>query len=385
MKLSDCHNILDLRALAKRRLPSPMFHYLDGGADDEWTMRRNTAAFDDYELMPNCLNDISAIDLSTTLLGRKLAWPVFLSPTGMSRLFHHGAEPAVARAAAAAGTLYTLSTVATTSLEDIAATSDGPKMFQIYIFRDRGLTTELVQRCKAAKYHALCLTVDTPLAGNRERDRRTGMTLPPRFSLGSLWSFGLHPGWSLNLLLHPRVELANVAQRVGSLQTSTTSLIDYVNRQFDRTLSWRDVEWLTAQWNGPFVIKGLQSVADAKHAADVGATAVMVSNHGGRQLDGTPAPVDCIAAIVDAVGNRLEVILDGGVRRGTHVIKALALGAKACSIGRAYLYGLACGGQRGVEHALSLLRSEIERGFALLGCRSVGEVTRAHLIHRRSR
>ena len=360
MSLSRCHNFADLRELAKRRLPAPMFHYIDGGSDDEWSLRRNTAAFDDYELLPNYLRDISAIDLSTTLLGQKLAWPVFLAPTGMSRLFHHEAEPAVARAAQKFGTYYTLSTMGTTRIEDIAAQGSGPWMYQIYILKDRGLTTEFVERCKAAKFQALCLTVDTPLAGNRERDRVTGMTLPPRFTLKSFASFAAHPRWALHLLRNPNFQLANVAHKLATL--GTVSLIDYVNRQFDRTVTWDDVAWLVKQWNGPFVLKGIQSPADAKRAVEVGATAIMISNHGGRQLDATPAPIDCVAPIRDAIGSKLELIVDGGVRRGTHVLKALALGANGCSIGRGYLYGLASGGQVGVEYALELLRSERARG-----------------------
>ena len=377
MRLSRCHNIADLRRMAKQRLPAPMFHYIDGGSDDEWSLRRNTSAFDDYELWPNYLRDISAIDLSTTLLGQKIAWPVFLAPTGMSRLFHHEAELAVARAAQKFGTFYTLSTLGTTRIEEIAAQGAGPWMFQIYILKDRGLTAEFVERCKAAKYHALCLTVDTALAGNRERDRVTGMVLPPRFSLKSVASFAAHPRWALHLLMNPDFRLANVVHRVGNL--GTVSVIDYVNGQFDRTVTWDDVARLVEQWGGPFVLKGIQSPADAKRAVDVGATAVMLSNHGGRQLDASPAPVDCVAPIRDAVGDKLELIVDGGVRRGTHVIKALALGANACSVGRPYLYGLAAGGQKGVEHALGLLRAELERSLALLGCRSIAEIGPDHI------
>ncbi len=377
MSLSRCHNIADLRRVAQSRLPAPMFHYIDGGSDDEWSLRRNTTAFEDYQLWPNYLRDISSIDLSTTLFGQPIKWPVFLAPTGMSRLFHHEAEPAVARAAQKSGTFYTLSTMGTTRIEDIAAQGPGPWMFQIYILKDRALTAEFVARCKAAKFQSLCLTVDTALAGNRERDRRTGMVLPPRFSLRSFASFAAHPRWAYHLLRNPNFQLANVVHRVGDL--GTVSLIDYVNGQFDRTVTWDDVAWLVEQWGGPFVLKGLQTPADAKRAVDVGATAIMISNHGGRQLDAAPAPVDCIAPIRDAIGNRLELIVDGGIRRGTHVLKALALGADACSIGRAYLYGLAAGGQAGVERALTLLRAEVERSLALLGCRRLDELRPEHV------
>ena len=378
--LSRCHNVADLRRRARRRLPAPMFHYLDGGADDEWTLRRNTRAFDDYQLVPEQLVDIRRIDLGTRVFGIDLEWPVFLAPTGMSRLFHHDAEPAVARAAADAGTLYTLSTMGTTSIEDVAATSDGPKMFQIYILRDRGLTGEFVERCRDSGYHALCLTVDAARAGNRERDLRTGMTLPPRFSLASLASFAAHPYWALQLVRHPDFRLANVAHRVDALKGGAMSLIDYLNTQFDRTVGWDDVAWLRERWDGPLCLKGLQSPGDARRAVEVGVDAIMISNHGGRQLEGAPAPVDCLAPIRDAVGGDLELIVDGGIRRGIHVVKALALGANACSIGRAYLYGLGAGGQAGVAHALTLLREEIDRSMALAGCRSIAELTPDRLM-----
>ncbi len=380
--LATCHNIEDLRRLARRRLPTPMFHYIDGGADNEWTLERNTTAFDDYELMPHYLRDVSTIDTTTRLLGLDLKLPFFIAPTGMNRLFHHEAEPAVARAAQSAGMLYTLSTMGTTRIEDIAALGAGPWMYQIYILKDRELTREFVQRCKAAKFHALCLTVDTPLAGNRERDRVTGMILPPRFTARSFASFVSHPRWAFNLLRNPDFQIANVSHRVDVLSKSTVSLIDYVNSQFDRTVTWDDVAWLVREWGGPFVLKGLQSPADAKRAVEVGATAIMISNHGGRQLDGAPAPVDCVGPMRDAVGDALELIVDGGIRRGTHVLKAIALGANACSIGKAYLYGLAAGGQRGVERTIALLKAEVERDLALLGCRSIAELGPQHVRHR---
>lgn len=373
-RLAECNNVADLRRLAHRRLPAPMFHYIDGGADDERSLERSVTAFDDYDLLPRQLRDISRIDTGVTLLGQKLAAPLVLSPTGMSRLFHHEAEPAVARSAQAAGLLYTLSTMGTTRIEDIAAQGTGPWMFQIYVLKDRELTREFVQRCKAAGYHALCLTVDTALAGNRERDRVTGMIMPPRFTLGSFASFASHPAWAMHFLLNPDFQLANVAHRVDVLGKRSISLIDYVNSQFDRTVSWDDVAWLVREWGGPFVIKGLQSPDDARRAAEAGVSAIMISNHGGRQLDGAAAPIDCLPAMRDAVGDRVELIVDGGIRRGTHVIKAMALGANACAIGRPYLYGLAAGGQRGVERALQLLKAEVERGLALLGCRSFAEV-----------
>ena len=351
-----------------------MFHYIDGGADDEWSLRNNTAAFERYELLPSQLRDVSRIDLSTRIMGCDVAMPVFLSPTGMSRLFHHEKEFGASRAAEKFGTFYALSTLGTTSLEDIAGAIATPKMFQIYIFKDRGLTREFVDRCKAAGYQSMCLTVDTPLAGNRERDRVTGMQMPPRFTLKSLASFVRAAGWSWHYLRDGDFSLANVAHRVDALGGGAMGLIDYVNSQFDRTVTWDDAAWIIEQWDGPFLIKGLQSAEDARRAVQAGASGVMISNHGGRQLDGAPAPVDCVRPMRDAVGDALELIVDGGVRRGTHVLKALALGADACSFGRPYLYALAAGGQRGVERMLSLFRDELERDMALLGCASLAEL-----------
>ena len=377
--LSSCHNIDDIRTAAKRRLPAPMFHYIDGGSDDEWTLDRNRAAFSDYRLLPECLNDVSTIDLSTPLFGQRLNLPFFLAPTGMSRLFHHGKELATARAAEAAGTLYSLSTLGTTSLEDIAAAISTPKMFQIYILKDRGLTLEFVHRCKAAGYEALCLTVDMAMAGNRERDLRTGMVMPPRFGLKSLWSFATHPVWSMNLALHPDFKLANVAHRVDALGDGAMGLIDYVNSQFDRTVIWSDVEWLRSQWDGPLILKGVLSPADAMRARDIGADGLMISNHGGRQLDGAPAPIDLVRSIRQTVGEPMDLVVDGGIQRGTDIVKALALGANACSLGKAYLYGLAAGGQAGVTRVLELLETEVIRAMTLLGCAAIADISERHI------
>ncbi len=373
--LDRCKNVEDLRRLAKRRLPAPMFHYIDGGADDETTLRWNTAAFERYELLPRYLRDIADIDTSTTLLGQRIEVPFFLSPTGMSRLFHHEKELAAARAADQFGTFYALSTLGTTSLEEIARNTRSPKMFQVYILKDRELTREFVQRCQAAGFEAMCLTVDVPVAGNREREIEHGMHMPPKFRLSSLLSFVMHPRWTMHYLLKPDFRLANVAHRVDALDEGAMGLIDYVNSQFDRTVTWKEAEWLVGEWGGPMVIKGLQTVADARQAREIGARGIMVSNHGGRQLDTSPAPIDCIAEIADAVGDDVDVICDGGVRRGTHIIKALAMGARAVSFGRPYLYGLAASGLAGVVKALSLMKAELERDMALIGCRSVAEVT----------
>ncbi|TAL02215.1 MAG: alpha-hydroxy-acid oxidizing protein [Rhodospirillaceae bacterium] len=380
MSINRCYNVADFRRLAQRKLPAPMFHYIDGGADDEITMRRNTSAFDELELMPKVLVDVSKVDTRTKVLGTTLEWPVFLSPTGASRMFHHHKEIGVARAAAKSGTLYSLSTVGTTTIEDVAKASSGPKMFQLYVYKDRGLTAEFIARCKAANYTALCLTADTPKPGWRERDYVHGMTMPPKFGLRNLMSFVRALGWSMNYIRDPEFSFANLAHRVPA--RDVMALLTYMNGQFDLSVNWKDFEWLRKQWDGPLLVKGLLSVEDAKRARAAGASGVMISNHGGRQLEGIPASVDCIAPIRDAVGDSLELICDGGIRRGTHVLKALALGANACSIGRPYLYGLAAGGQAGVERLLALLRAEVERGMCLMGATKISDIDLSFLARR---
>jgi L-lactate dehydrogenase (cytochrome) len=379
--LTRAFNIDDLRRLARTRLPLSIFDFLDGGAEDEVSLTLNTAAFDEYHLVPNVLRDVSRIDLSTTLLGQRIEWPVILSPTGSTRLFHCDGELAVARAAKRAGTMYSLSTMSTTNLEDVAKESSAPKIFQLYVFRDRGVTRHLVDRCRAAGYAALCLTVDTPLGGNRERDRVSGMTMPPRFTPRTFAGFVSHPGWTWDAWRRLKFSVANFEGSV-SVPPLGLSAVQYVNGLFDRSVQWADAAWLAGIWGGPFVIKGISSIQDAISAVGAGATAIMVSNHGGRQLDGAAPPIDRIAAIRDAVGDSLQIILDGGVRRGTHVLKAIARGADACAIGRPYLYGLAAAGEQGVDHALTILRSELERDAALLGCARILDITASNIVRR---
>ncbi|MEO0424385.1 MAG: alpha-hydroxy acid oxidase [Pseudomonadota bacterium] len=374
MSIQRCHNIADLRRRAQRRIPAPMFHYIDGGADDEGTMRRNTEAFDDFTLVPRYLVNVEQIDTRRRVLGADLALPLVLAPTGMSCLFHHEGELAVARAAARAGVYYSLSTVATKSIEDVAAVNDGPKMYQLYILRDRGLNREFMTRAREAGYTALCLTVDVPVAGNRERDLRTGMALPPSLGLKGIFDILTSPSWLWGFLRSPGFELANVAHRAEFKEQQGSSVAQYINDQFDPTVTWEDAEQMIAEWGGPFAIKGILSADDAKRAAQIGASAVIVSNHGGRQLDGAPGALDCLREVVDAVGDQVEVILDGGIRRGTHMLKALACGATACMAGRAYLYGLAAGGEAGVTRALDLMAAELQRDMALLGACTLDDV-----------
>lgn len=382
MRVSKCNNIADLRRLAKKRLPAPVFHYLDGGADDELSLRRNTSAFDDYELLPSQLSDVSSIDLRATLFGQAVDWPVMMSPTGASKLFHGAGEPAVIRAAERFGMIYSLSTLGTTTIGDAAAVADIPMMYQVYIFKDRALTAEFLELCKDAGYKAICLTVDTPVAGNRERDLVHGFSANPRSRLRQVFSFVQHPGWLARVLLRKDLEMVNLTRSAAAAQSIAGDVRRYITEQLERSLTWRDVEWLRERWDGPLVIKGVQTVEDCRRAADAGATAVMLSNHGGRQLESAPAPVDCIAAVADALRDRLEIICDGGIRRGNHIVKALALGATACSIGRGYLYGLAAGGQEGAERSLEILHSEFERTMALLGCNAVAKLGSTYIRQR---
>lgn len=377
MKLKQCINIKNLRDMAGRRLPRPIFDFLEGGAEGEWTLQANSRAFDRYPLSTRTLVDISSIDMSTRLLGQDLSWPVIVAPTGASQLFHIDAEPAVARAAAEANTLYTLSTMSNTSLEAVSTASPTARAFQLYVFRDRQRVESLVERCRKAGYQALVLTVDTPLSGNRERDRANGMSIPPRWTARNLLQFASKPSWSLNAKFRCHFELANFSD-VGAGDTHGLAL-DYVNRQFDRSVTWEQAAWLAKLWDGPLAIKGILSASDAQRAVDIGATAVWISNHGGRQLDGVAATLDCLPGIRKAVGNDIEIILDGGVRRGSHVLKALALGANACALGRPCLYGLAAGGQAGVTLSLNILKSELERAMALAGCRSIADISSKNL------
>lgn len=381
--LQRAYNIADLRLMAGRRLPRPIFDYIDGGADDEWSLRRNASAFADYELIPDVLADVSSIRTGVTIFGQPTRWPLMLSPTGLTRMFHTHAELAVARAAARHGLVYALSTMGTTRLEELAQAFAGPKVFQIYIFKDRGLTAEFVARCREAGFHGLALTVDTPVAGNRVRDRVSGLSLPPRLTLRSLLSFAAHPGWSLPALTGSKFDLANVSHKLDVLAGGPMSLFDYIDGQFDRSVVWRDVEWLASQWNGPLAIKGVMTPEDARQSIASGATGVMISNHGGRQLDGAPAPIDQVAAVRKAVGDGPDVICDGGIRRGSDIVKALALGATACSIGRPYLYGLAAGGEAGVDRTLTILTEEIERTLALVGVNDAAALSPRHVRHRR--
>ena len=379
MRLTDCHNVNDFRALAKRRLPEPVFHYIDGGADDERTLARNTRAYEECDLVPSVLAGVEEVDLTTTVMGRQIDMPLFLSPTALQRLFHWQGEHAVGRAAEKFGTYFGISSLATVGIAEIGATISSPKMFQLYVHKDKGLNRAMVEQCKAAEFDALTLTVDTIVGGNRERCLRTGFTSPPRITPRSFLSYAAKPAWGLNYLFREKFELPNLSGHIGEGSSVALSIGDYFTTMLDQSLDWTMAERIRADWGGEFCLKGIMSVEDAKRAADIGATAIMVSNHGGRQLDGSRAPFDQLAEIVDAVGDRLDVICDGGIRRGSHVLKALSVGAKACSGGRLYLYALAAAGQAGVERALGNLRAEIERDMKLMGVNNVGALSRDNL------
>jgi L-lactate dehydrogenase (cytochrome) len=382
VRLDQCNNIADFRRLAKRRLPAPIFHYIDGGSDDESTLRRNTQAFEDVDLVPDVLAGVESVDLTTELFGKRLDLPLFFSPTAMQRLFHHEGERAIAAAAQQFGTLFGVSTIGTRSIEELGAINDAPKLFQIYVHNDPALTSDLIARCKAADFDALALTVDTIVAGNRERDLVTGMTTPPKLTPASVLSFLWHARWTADYLLRERFDLPNVSAYVTAGSGVSSSVAAYIDSQIKRSIDWEDAGRMIEAWGKPFAIKGIMSVDDARRAVDIGASAIMISNHGGRQLDGSRAPFDQLPAIVDAVGGRVEVILDGGIRRGTHVLKALATGATACSGGRMYLYALAAGGTAGVMRAMQLMRAEIERAMLLMGCRTIAGLDRSKLAKR---
>jgi len=380
--IDRCRNVQDFRALAKRRLPSPIFHYIDGAAEDEITYRRNTEAFSSCDLVPNVLVGVETIDMSVTVMGKRLELPIFCSPTALQRLFHHDGERAVARAAQNYGTYFGISSLGTVSIEEIGRSTSTPKMFQLYVHKDKGLTTSMIDRCKAANFDAIALTVDTITGGNRERDLRTGFTSPPKLTLRSLCSFAMHPGWALNYLTREKFSLPQLDSYVKEGTNVAISIGSYFSTMLDQSMNWKDAEDIRKYWGGHFCLKGIMSASDARRAVDIGATAIMVSNHAGRQLDGSRAPFDQIAEIADAIGGQIDIICDGGIQRGTHILKAMAAGATACSGGHMYLYALAAGGQRGVEKALGNLKTEVERDMKLMGITRLDQLRREHLRYR---
>ncbi|MCD9624302.1 alpha-hydroxy acid oxidase [Rhabdothermincola salaria] len=373
-RLARAASVADLRRLARRRLPRGVFDYIDGAAEDERTLAANAAAFARTAFRPRVLAGLGEVDVSASIFGVPAAYPLVLAPTGFTRIADPQGELAVARAAERAGLPYTLSTLATRSIEEVRAVSGGRLWFQVYAWRDRGLVAEMIQRAAAARYEALVLTVDTAVLGRRERDVRRGFTLPPTIGPSTLVDGALHPRWTLELLRNEPIRFANVAGRDVGDGSSPVTLSDYINSQFDPSLSWSDVEWLRTVWDGPIVVKGIQRVDDAVLAAEVGVDAVVLSNHGGRQLDGAPAPFTLVAPVADAVGGRTEIICDGGIRRGSDIVKALAAGATAAMAGRAYLYGLGAAGERGVDRVLQWFADDMARTMALLGVDAVADL-----------
>jgi len=376
------NSVNDFRELARRRLPWPVFDYIDGAADDELTKARNTAAFDNVDLVPDVLAGVGEIDTSCTILGKKSALPLILSPTALQRVFHWQGERAVVRAAEKFGVWCGISSLATVSIEEIGAMISTPKMFQLYIHKDKGLNRSMIERCKAAKFDAIALTVDTIVAGKRERCARSGFTSPPRLTLSSALSYAVKPAWALNYMLREKFALPNLDTHVSEGTGEAVSIADYFNKMLDQSMDWQVAEHVRNDWGGKFILKGVMSAADARRAVEIGADAIMISNHGGRQLDGSRAPFDQLPEIVDAVGGQIEIICDGGIRRGTHVLKALCAGASATSGGRLYLYALAAAGQHGVEQALGILKDEIERGMKLMGVPALDQLNRERLRRR---
>lgn len=381
MHLSDCHNFHDFRRMARRRLPGPIFNYIDGAADDEVTYRRNTASFADCDLVPNVLCGVGDVDLSVTVMGQKLALPVYCSPTALQRLFHHSGERAVAAASGKYGTMFGVSSLGTVSLEEVRRLSGGPQVYQFYFHKDRGLNRAMMERAKAAGVEVMMLTVDSITGGNRERDKRTGFSIPFKLTLAGMLQFALKPAWGIDYVAHEPFKLPQLDAHVD-MGGGTMSISKYFTEMLDPSMNWDDVARMVEHWSGQFCLKGIMSVADAKRAADIGCTGIVLSNHGGRQLDGSRTAFDQLAEIVEAVGDRVDVLMDGGVQRGTHVLKALSLGAKAVGVGRYYLFPLAAAGQAGVERALELMRIEIERDMRLMGCSSVSQLSRANLRFR---
>ena len=381
MRLQDCHNFHDFRSLAERRLPGPIFDYIDGAADDEVTRRQNTASFERCDLVPNVLCGVETVDLSVTVMGQKLAMPFYCSPTALQRLFHHQGERAVAAAAAKYGTMFGVSSLGTVSLEELRKKHDTPQVYQFYFHRDRGLNRAMLQRAKEAGVNVMMLTVDSITGGNRERDLRTGFSIPFRLTFGGMIQFAIKPMWGINHVTHESFKLPQLDEHVD-MSGGAMSIGRYFTEMLDPSMNWNDVAEMVRLWDGRFCLKGIMSVDDAKRAVDIGCAGIVLSNHGGRQLDGSRAAFDQLAEVVDAVGDRIDVMMDGGIQRGTHVLKALSLGAKAVGVGRYYLFPLAAAGQAGVERALGLMRAELERGMKLMGCTSTDQLSRKNLRFR---
>lgn len=378
-RLGSIASVDDFRRVARRRLPGGVFDYIDGGAEDELTLAANAAAFRSVRFVPRVLRGLTSISTETSILGRRVPLPLVLAPTGFTRIADPEGELAVARAARRAGLPYALSTVSTRSIEEVRSVSDGALWFQVYAWRDRGLVGEMIERVAAAGYEALLLTVDAATFGRRERDVRRGFTLPPSIGPRTFVDGALHPEWTWRFVRSEPIRFANVAGRSVGDGSTPVDLADYINSQCDPSLSWEYLDWIRSRWSGPIVVKGIQSVADAVIAADLGAEGIVLSNHGGRQLDGSPATLSLVAPTADAVGGRTQILVDGGVRRGSDIVKAVAMGADAVMIGRAYLYALGAAGERGVDRVLQDFAIGARRTMSLIGAGSIDELDRSFL------
>ena len=381
MRLKDCHSFADFRELAKRRLPSPIFNYIDGAADDECTYDRNTRCFEDCDLVPNVLRGVQNIDMSVEILGQKLDMPIYCSPTALQRVFHHEGENAVAAAADKYGTLFGVSSLGTVSLSDVRRRYQGPQCYQFYFHKDRELNKVMLENAKNANVDIMMLTVDTITGGNRERDLKTGFSIPFKLSLNGIFQFAVKPMWAFNYLIHEKFSLPQLDDHVD-MSNGPISIGKYFTEMLDPNLNWDDVSRMVEYWDGQFCLKGIMSAEDARKAVEIGCTGIVISNHGGRQLDGSRSPFDQLSEIVDEVGDEIDVIMDSGIQRGTHVLKALSLGAKAVGGGRFYLFALAAAGQDGVERALELMKQEIERDMRLMGVSSLKELSRENVRYR---
>jgi L-lactate dehydrogenase (cytochrome) len=368
------HNIARMRELAREALPRPVFHFADGGAENEHTLRRNESAFESVELLPRPLNGPAERDLSITLFGHRLALPLMLGPVGLAGLFWPDGECCAARAAAAAGTAICLSHGSVCTLEDFAATGAPPRWMQVFVYRDRGFTRELAARAAAAGFDALVLTVDNQLLGNRERDIRHGFTIPPRFKPAEILGMATKLGWLWRMRSRLRHITFGNYLRPGEERVHVKELAGRMASLLDPSMSWADVDTLRESWKGPLILKGVLHPAEAQAALDHGIDGLVVSNHGGRQLDGAPASIDALPAVVEAIGGRIPILVDGGVRRGADVVKALALGAAACLLGRPQLWGLAVAGEAGVAHVLDIYRREIDRVMGLCGAARIADL-----------
>jgi L-lactate dehydrogenase (cytochrome) len=373
-------NVEDLRSLARRRIPPAVFDYVDGAAGEELTADRNQADLRQIALRPHALAGVASVDLSTAVLGHHLSVPLLGAPTGLTGLVHHAGEVAIAQAVHASGGLYVLSSAASRTLEEVAQASPGPRWFQLYIGRDRGVVVELLERARATGYTALVVTVDVAQAGPRERDRRNGFTVPPRVGMHTLADGVRRPRWTANFLRRPRILSEGLLSSVAA-EGEAGSLAELIGRQFDPRLCWDDIAWLRERWSGPLLLKGILRGEDARRASDLGASGVIVSNHGGRQLDRVPSSIRALPEVVDAVGAEIDVLMDGGIRRGADIVAALALGARACLVGRALVYGLAAGGEVGAQRAMTILVDEVRAAMTLLGCESIRALDEAWVMH----